>query len=267
MAIAEKLQTVAEKQQNVYDAGYRAGAGASGNQGYDSGYTDGYNAGYSEGEEQGVIDYKEQYVSDLWDGLQPNGAEPTLYQQQFCGESWTDDIFKPKHDIVFNSYGTAAFCRNYLTDLREQTIGVKIDFSRVTNFSSSFQATKKPMLIDEINTTSCSSLGPFLYQASFKYIGKMIFKDDGSQTITASQFMAQIDELEEVRFEGVFGANNANLSRSPKLSVESLVSWFNCLKDYSDSGSAYKTIIGSTNMAKLTEEQLDIARNKGWEVS
>ncbi|WP_291632003.1 BspA family leucine-rich repeat surface protein, partial [Clostridium sp.] len=52
----------------------------------------------------------------------------------------------------------------------------------------------------------------------------------------------------------------------PKWTVNSFVSFFNCLYDYASEGASanYTIQIGSTNLAKLTDEQIAIATNKGW---
>ncbi len=49
----------------------------------------------------------------------------------------------------------------------------------------------------------------------------------------------------------------------PKLTVESLVSPLNAL---CDNGQGLKCKIGTTNLAKLTDDQKAIALNKGWEL-
>ena len=57
--------------------------------------------------------------------------------------------------------------------------------------------------------------------------------------------------------------NNTRIEQS-SLTVDSLLSLFNALKDYSSEGGTYTCTIGSTNLAKLTDEQKAIATNKGW---
>ena len=83
MNIAEKLQTVAENQQKVYDAGYAAGQSAGGNtdEAYQDGFADGKLAEYDA----------------FWDVLQQKGNRRN-YWGAFA--SWTDEIFKPKYPIV-----------------------------------------------------------------------------------------------------------------------------------------------------------------------
>ena len=60
-----------------------------------------------------------------------------------------------------------------------------------------------------------------------------------------------------------FNANNLNLSASTLYSVETIVSWLEALADRTGL-STYTLTIGTTNLAKLTEEQIAIATAKNW---
>ena len=53
----------------------------------------------------------------------------------------------------------------------------------------------------------------------------------------------------------------------PNATVETLVNTFNALYDYSTSGESHSIKVGATALAKLTDEQIAIATNKGWTVS
>lgn len=68
--------------------------------------------------------------------------------------------------------------------------------------------------------------------------------------------------LQNVYFAGTINVDIA-MNGCPKLTVESLVSLLNAL---CDNGQGLKCKIGSTNLAKLTDEQKAIATNKGWEL-
>lgn len=67
MSIAEKLTTIAENEQKVYDAGKKA-----------------------------------QY-DEFWDDYQKNGAK-TNYTRAFEGALWTDKTFNPKYDIIASAF-------------------------------------------------------------------------------------------------------------------------------------------------------------------
>ena len=59
-----------------------------------------------------------------------------------------------------------------------------------------------------------------------------------------------------------------DLSSATKLTHESLMNVINNLYDIKTKGcNAQPLVLGSTNLAKLTAEEIAIATNKGWNVS
>lgn len=72
--------------------------------------------------------------------------------------------------------------------------------------------------------------------------------------------------LENVTFEQGFNCDNLDLSSSVKYSIDTIVSWLNALADRTGN-PAYTLTIGSTNIAKLTAEQIAIATNKNWNLA
>lgn len=56
---------------------------------------------------------------------------------------------------------------------------------------------------------------------------------------------------------------NLDLSSSRKLTADSIMNVINQAKDLSGTGNATLTL-GTTNIAKLTEQQIAIASAKGW---
>ena len=86
MSIAEKLTTIAENEQKVFEAGYNEGK----QEGYGEGQLDGYNDGY----DTGVIDGRQAEYDAFWDIYQVNGAR-TDHQNAFGNFYWNKDTFKP----------------------------------------------------------------------------------------------------------------------------------------------------------------------------
>ena len=69
--------------------------------------------------------------------------------------------------------------------------------------------------------------------------------------------------VEVITLEQGFSGDNYNFSQSTKYSVEVLVAMFEALTDLT--GQTAKTLtVGATNLAKLSEEQKQIATNKNW---
>jgi hypothetical protein len=72
--------------------------------------------------------------------------------------------------------------------------------------------------------------------------------------------------LENFTLSGTLNCDNFNLSVSTNLTVDSLVNVISVLADLT--GQSSKTLIlGSTNLAKLTDEQKAVATNKNWILS
>lgn len=69
--------------------------------------------------------------------------------------------------------------------------------------------------------------------------------------------------LENVTLENGFACNGLNLSASTKFSVDTMVAMLNALAD--KTGEQACTLkLGSTNLAKLSNEQIAIATQKNW---
>ncbi|MEE3428582.1 MAG: leucine-rich repeat domain-containing protein [Ruminococcus sp.] len=69
--------------------------------------------------------------------------------------------------------------------------------------------------------------------------------------------------LEFITIENGFNCNGLDLSTSTKYSATTIVSWLNALADRTGQ-TAYTLTMGSTNLAKLTSDQIAIATNKNW---
>lgn len=72
--------------------------------------------------------------------------------------------------------------------------------------------------------------------------------------------------LEFIEIENDFNCDGLNLAFSTKYSRETIISWLNALKDRTGE-VPYKFTIGSTNLAKLTAEEIKIATDKNWTIA
>lgn len=77
-------------------------------------YTAGQNASgdYNEGFENG----KTSEYDRFWNAYQNNGQAVTSYM--FYGACWTDEVYKPKYPIVFNTGANAVFGMSKITDTK-----------------------------------------------------------------------------------------------------------------------------------------------------
>jgi hypothetical protein len=93
MSISDKLTTIAENEQKVYDAGYSAGQQASAED-YDSGYEAGKKAEYER----------------FWDILLDPNTE--VMDRLFSNRRWSDEIYNPTHDIILPNNCTGVYMYN-----------------------------------------------------------------------------------------------------------------------------------------------------------
>lgn len=247
MSIAEKLQTIAENEQRVYNAGYEKGKAEGGN--VEEAYNEGFEAG------------KTQERSDFWDGLQDYGNR-TVYSSTF--NRWKDAMFKPKYDIRPTSFETG-FASSSIKNLKQRLkdCGVVLDTSKCANMAQCF-ANSSITHIPTIDSTGAVGLtNTFSGAEMLVEIEKLILKANGTQTLNSTFYYASC--LKDIVIEGTIGTN-IQLQWSTKLTHDSLMSVINALKDYSTdtSGTTHTVQLGTENIEKLTADEQDIVAQKGW---
>lgn len=202
--------------------------------------------------------------SDFWDAFQ-NDGDRTDYYAGFAGVGWTNELFKPKHSInpIGSAYGIfqkSMISGDLVEIAKEQNI--EIDFSNATSLQYAFANTAFSR-IGVINASNCASLiRAFETNLTLKIIDKIVLNDKGTTSL-ANAFNA-CSALEEIRFDGVIGANDINFESCKLLSRESLMSIINALKDRSGESTAFTCTLGAENLAKLTADEIKTATDKGW---
>ena len=209
------------------------------------------------------------FYDEFWDEFQ-NYGKARDYRYFFAGRGWTPTNFKPKYDIISDSSSYILFQTTRLTcSLIDvfKTQGIIFDVSKSSQLSNAFAysgVTELPH-IDASGCNSASAIAAiFGYATNLRKIEKLTVK----KNLTYTSVFLGCEALEEVEFAGVIGQNGLSLQWSPKLTHDSLVSLINALEDKSadTSGTEWKVTIGSENLAKLTEAELQIAYNKGWDI-
>lgn len=238
----------------------------------DGAYAAGHDAGYEEGKAEGG-DYS--YYDEFWDSFQRNGNR-TQYDYAFA--RFSTGAFRPKYDMhiqrdcnyMFDHFGDPdGWQRDTEIDLVDvlEKLGVVLDFSTLTTTNHvssvfSYAQIKRLGILDFSNISTTLSMCFQSY--TLTTIDKLIVSENTkfSSTFTASS------HLENVTFEGVIAHNGLNVSPT-KLNHDSLMSIINILQDKSGdtSGTTWKVTFGSTLKAKLTEEELLIAEQKGWTIA
>ena len=145
--------------------------------------------------------------------------------------------------------------KDRFTEEQLQNINTKIG----TNFSCMFDSCKALTTIPQLDTSSGTS-----FYSMFNNCTSLTTLELTS--FISSQYMfSYCPALENLTVTGTITVNNnyLNLSSSPLLTVESLMSVINALSD-NTGGTTYTVTLGATNLAKLTDEQKQIAIDKNY---
>jgi hypothetical protein len=197
MNIAEKLKTVAENEQKVYDAGKKAE--------YDA----------------------------FWDSI----PLEDMNQLAFSGYAWNDTTFRPNRDIVFiGGGGSYSFASNNISNIKANLneCGVKLDVSKMTSLGYCFRILKTSEL-PELDFRGVKNFSGLAYavcnNSNLETIDKIILPNEWSAVGNAASFLTSNPKLVNITFEGTI-PGSINLSNSPLLSVESLKSLIKSLAHY-----------------------------------
>lgn len=247
MSIAEKLTTIAENEQKVYDAGFKAGKSQGGGGDAEAAFEAGKKAQYDE----------------FWDNFQNNGNLKN-YKSVFAGRGWKQEVFYPKYDIIatnavgtFQEFGGTSF--NLVQRLEE--CGVTLDVSNATLVGNLFMGTPFTE-VPHIDTKNATSLGSLYQNSSYLTKASIALKDDGSQTWQNS-FSSCKSLVDFTITSGAIGQNGFNIKDSTKLSKASILSILNaCNIDVIGKGISItlpsKCIDGATDTEALMSENGDV---------
>ena len=267
MSISEKLVTIAENQQRVFDAGRNSGGGGdydSGwSDGYSSGYGDGYDSGYYDGQDIGYGEGQQSEYDRFWDNFQDYGNRIN-YEDAFNAARgiWNDETFRPKYDLIFGNgyYGYSAFRRLSVTNLAEtlENLGVQLDTSRCETLAYLLQSSTTQR-IPTIDCTNAHVYAPSGLEYSFFDCGSLhtIDKLIVTEQLKYVQTFNYCPSLVNIVFDGVIG-NDISFSESTNLSKASITSIVNHLSTTASgkyltlSKTAVTNAFGSTTASAWT---------------
>lgn len=204
---------------------------------------------------------KKSEYDAFWDAFQKNGNRTSYSGSPF--KEWPDAIFKPKYDLRPVGAANGMFGNTNLTDVAKllEEAGVVLDTSKATSMSEFASYYTEITRLPEISTIGCDSLAAFMYNTPYLHtIDKLILRDDGSQVFNSNSFIGS--RFANVVVEGVVGTDIWLTTKA--LTSDSIKSFINALKDYSDTKTTMTVTLGTTNLAKLTNEEKAIATQKGW---
>lgn len=141
--------------------------------------------------------------SDFWDAYQDYGNRKN-YGGAFDQSGWNDKTFKPKYDIIPDTYGVQMFHTSGITDLKKilEDAGVKLDLSKCDSLLQMFQSssiTHLPIIDGSVATS---------YYYTFESARQLISIDKFIVNENATTFgscFRQCKNLESVIFEGIIG--------------------------------------------------------------
>ena len=271
MSISEKLVTIAENQQRVFDAGRNSGGGGSYddgwnegyNEGYDSGYGDGYDSGYYDGQDIGYGEGQQSEYDRFWDAFQQNGRRGG-YQYAFAGtgekDAWNDETFKPKYDMILGEGYTGSqmfwWCpaSNIAETLEKQ--GVRLDTTRCGSMTQMFQSafTKR---VPELNCTHAMDYGNGLEYTFVNSLIETIDKLIVTEALTYYAAFKNCYYLKNITFEGAIGQNIdfADSTQLSKESIENIIEHLSATasgKTLTLSSTAVTNAFGSTTASEWT---------------
>ena len=232
-----------------------------------------YNAGYAKGKSEGGVQHS--------DYINPNWTDWRYFD--YYGNR-NSIVAKLKYSDTSNGTNFSYmfyYCSNLLTI-------PNIDTSNGTNFSYMFRNCRSLHTVQGLDTRNGADFSSMFYQCraltsvpnidtsngtNFSYMFydctalTSVPKLNLSSIISSSNMNGMFiscKALENVTFEGTIKitANISVFSSCPNLTVDSLMSFINALSDNTGVATTYTVIIGSTNLAKLTQEQIDIATAK-----
>ena len=243
MSIAEKLQTIAENEQKVFESG------------------------------------KQAEYDRFWDTYQANGNR-TDYSNAFAGVGWTSEIFKPKHDIKpINAYMMFRATQLNL-DLVEhlEAMGVTLDFSQATNTQYLFNNSQftRIGIVDVRSSTNSRPLDNTFAQCTNLVTIDKIYLKTGTQGECANTFSG-CTALKNLSLEGEIKSNGFDIRYSTLLSKASITSIINALSTTTSGltvtlsktavNNAFETNTGSADGSTSQEWLNLIATKSNWTIS
>lgn len=281
-----------------YSAGYDEGLDANA---YQEGYTDGEAAGYTTGYDKGYTDGAAS-ITSLKAVLDCTKSTKNLFSipdaKEFLTDAELQDLIK--YDDTENVVSMEGMFRNQklltsipllntsnVTNMASMFTGGSgsippfndggtpplFDTSNVTNITSMFEAySNNPLyqnnmtalpLYDFGKVTSCER---FLRGCrGLTSVPALNFKKlSTSSSDFASIYWAQYSSIREIHIVDIH--YNFNISYSTSFTREALVEIIGNLRDMT--GSTAKTLtMGSTNMAKLTADDIAVATGKNWTIA
>ena len=196
----------------------------------------------------------------FWDSAQANGTR-TYLTYAFAGQVWSEATFRPKYDLLpagnINGMFRACKIKNIKQCLKDA--GVTMDLSQATKANDAFAYCSSLTTLPKLDLSSVTEMNTaFNNDYVLETIEEIKFG-------VSTRFINTFDNctaLTNMTVTGVIGQNGLNLSYSPNLTHESLMSVIHALQN--KTSGTWTVTLGAENLAKLTNAEKAIATEKGW---
>ena len=196
---------------------------------------------------------------------------PTI--QGGVGHSWRDSFIKFRSPLIVEGINGYYMFNDYAFDTAPELIGAE----KLTNASEMFYGSNRLKYVQDFNTSNV------IYMSSmFQYSQNLVTvpKLNASKVMSVTNMFGNCSNLTNLgglenlgqAYDTTKSANYSSykldLSTNNKLTHDSLMNVINNLYDIKSKGcNPQSLVLGSTNLAKLTSEEVAIATEKGWTVS
>lgn len=202
-----------------------------------------------------------------------NGISGTDFMYAFASPVWNDTTFGPTKDLYVykakNMFGRTEISTPYSSKI--QYLDTALGNYKIRIYDEEpeymFEYASNTIRIGGLVWAKCPK-SLFYTFTTCSRLQTIVEPIPVASTTSLNNTFYNCSALVDVRFTGVIGFNGFRVSWCTKLSHDSLLNIIECLEDKSGdtSGTVWTLYIGSANLAKLTEEELDIAYQKGWMV-
>ena len=197
--------------------------------------------------------------------------KPTI--QGGYGYGWRDSFIKFRSPLIVEGTNGYDMFNNYAFETAPELIGAE----KLTSAMQMFYSSNYLKYVPDFNTSNVTTM-----YAMFQYCPNLITvpKLNASKVVMIANIFGNCDNLTNLgglenlgqAYDPTKSANYSGytlyLSTSNKLTHDSLMNVINNLYDIKTKGcNPQGLVLGSTNLAKLTAEEIAIATEKGWTVS
>ena len=187
--------------------------------------------------------------------------------------TWRDSFIKFRSPLIVEGTNGYNMFSEYAFDTAPALIGAE----KLTSAMQMFYTSNYLKYVPDFNTSNVTTM-----YAMFQYCPNLVTvpKLNASKVIIVSNMFGNCSNLTKLgclenlgqAYDTTKSANYSNykldLSTCKKLTHDSLMNVINNLYDIKTKGcNPQSLVLGSTNLAKLTSEEVAIAQNKGWTVS